>query len=151
MKILKNNQKRRDTKLRARIHIEYRKRYERQIAELQIKHETEIKDQHKFFSKQLGKVRDLEKKQWITILAKRDDIIKNLQTQINDKKELFQYLKNREQELENITNIIGTKYKAFAELVDSGYGGIQQVFGHLQSYNKKHLKNDNKIIDAINE
>lgn len=137
--------------MRAKIHIEYRKRYEKQIEDLRSKHEIEIKDQQKFFNDEITKVRDTEKKQWATILDERDEIIKDLRLQINDKKELFQYLKRREQELENIINIIGTKYKAFAELVESGYGGIQQTFGHLLSYNKRHLKNDEKIIDAIKE
>ena len=151
MKILKSDRKKHDAKIRAKIHIEYRKKYEKQIEDMQLDHDIEIEKQQKFYNKALIKVRETEKKQWATVLSERDDIIRDLRLQINEKKELFQYLKEREQELENIINIVGTKLKAFAELVGSGYGGLNQTFSHLHSYNKRHLKNDAKIIDAIKE
>ena len=151
MKILQNSKKKRDTKLRAKIHIEYRKQYENKLAQIMSQHEDEIEDQQKFFNKAITKVREIEKKQWITLLSERDEIIKALRLQINESKKLFQYLKEREQELDTIINLCGTKFKANVELIAQAYGSIESAFGQVDKYNRKHLKNDEKVIDAIKE
>jgi hypothetical protein len=151
MKILQSYKKKHDAKIRAKIHIEYRKKYEKQIENIQLNHEIEIEQQQKFYTKAITKVRETEQKKWATILSERDDIIRDLRNQIIDKRELFYKIKEREQELDAIINLCGTKFKANVELIAQAYGSIESAFNHVDKYNRKHLKNDEKIIDAIKE
>jgi acyl-CoA reductase-like NAD-dependent aldehyde dehydrogenase len=151
MKILQSYKKKRDAKIRAKVHIHYRKKYEKQVEDMQLNHDIEIEQQQKFYNKAITKIRETEQKKWATVLSERDDIIRDLRNQIIDKRELFYEIKEREQELDAIKNLCGTKFKANVELIAQAYGSIESAFNHVDKYNRKHLKNDAKIIDAIKE
>lgn len=165
MLIIKNKKRKKRALLIINIRKEYREYYDQKLNEYKIEqgekiesltkeHEDKIEELNHFFEKNLRKQKVNIEKKYKTLLNEKDEKIYDLEKKINSNKELFIYIKEREQDLDNIMNIIGTKFKGFAELVANGYASIQNSFTQVDGYggyNTKHLKNDQKIINAMDE
>lgn len=162
MKLIKNIRKRKKAKQKARIEFKTRKEYDGKIThlaeinhiairELKSANQTELQKIHDFYKAEFDKIEDKIKQKYDNIIYLRDQRIEELESYIDNNKQIYQYLKRREQELENIINIVGTKFQGYAELVTTGYANVQNIFTHVTGYNKKHLKQDTKIIEATNK
>ncbi len=154
MKIIKNKRKKQRALVIINIRKEYRDYYNEKLAEMEKKHTEEKEEMTHFFEKNLRKQAVTTEKKYRTLLDEKESKIKELEGKFQDNKEIFNYIKQREQDLDNIMNIIGNKFKGFAELVANGYASIQNSFTQVEGYggyNKRHIKNDPKVINALDE
>jgi hypothetical protein len=154
MKIIKSERKKRKALVIINIRKEYRDYYNEKLEQKEKEHAEEIEQLTHFFEKNLRKQTVATEKKYRGMLDERDFKIKELENKFRENREVFTYIKQREQDLDNIMNIIGTKFKGFAELVMNGYSGIQNAFNQVEGfggYAKKHLKRDQEVIDALEE
>lgn len=160
MKLIKNVRKRKTAKILARVHQKYKKEYDLKanqlidinqlaINELKKGNANEITKLHQFYKIEIDKIESQFEQKYKNSLDIRDQRIDKLEKSVNENKELFEYLKEREQDLDNVINLIGTKLKGFSELVTSGYQSIENSYSKVDGYNRKHLKKDQKILDTI--
>jgi DNA repair exonuclease SbcCD ATPase subunit len=154
MKVIKNRKKKQKALMIVNIRKEYREYYKGKLEEREKRVEEEKEELIHFFEKSLRKQSDTIEKKYRREIEERENKIKELENKFDKNKELFNYIKLREQDLENIMNIIGTKFKGFAELVANGYSSIQSSFNQVEGYggyNRLHLKNDSKIREELGE
>lgn len=162
MKIIKNIHRRRKEKQKARIELKIKKEYDLKmdhlaevnqtaIRELKSANQNEIQKIHDFYKSEFDIVESKIEDKYKNMIQIRDNRIQELENYINENREVFKYLKEREQELENVINLFGTKFKGFYELVTNGYQSIDNSYSKLDQYNRKHIKKDTKVIEAINK
>jgi hypothetical protein len=154
MKIIKSKRKKRRALVIINIRKEYRDYYNEKIEEREKQHAEEKEEMNVFFERNLRKQATATEKKYRTLLDEKESKIKELENKFQENKETFNYIKQREQDLDNVMNIIGTKFKGFSELVANGYASIQNSFNQVEGYggyNRRHLKNDPKVINALDE
>jgi hypothetical protein len=181
VKILKSFRKKRTQQMKAKIHIYYRRHYEikittaisgfeRDIERLRTQMEdnrrnyesrcdnmsatfkTEIDNLHIFYKKEFDIVRDQEKSKWLPVVGERDTQIQKLQQRINDNEGLYYSLREREAELDALTKTIAIKFNAGNKLITKGVQSIETaVHTEIDSYNRKYLKSNVKILEALKE
>lgn len=181
MKILHNIKQKKLAKVRAQAHIFYRKQYEDKliqnklifdkefialkkqmeenqenykvkINEMSNEFKREIDDLHFFYKKELDIIREQEKIKWLAIIHEREVEITKLQQHIDNNRELYNSLRERETELEAITKIIAVKFSAGNKMITKGIQSIEMaIHTEIETYMKKYLKNDIKILEIFKD
>lgn len=154
MKVIKSKKRKKKALLIINIRKEYREFYNQKIEDNDKKHNEKVEELNHFFQKSLKKQNEGIEKKYRTLLNMKEEEIQELRNKLIKYKKIFAYIKEREQDLENIITIVGNKMKGFAELVTNGYSAVQNSFSQVEGYggyNKKHIENDAKVIEALND
>jgi len=157
MKIIKNKRKRQQVKYELKIDHQYkvklekdrdniREEYKAELNSIIKRYEEKIFRIDKNFEQELSVIREQERSRYENIVHEREQEILRLRNYINDKKDFFEAVKNREYQIADISKKVFEKFQRGLDKIAEGIQSIHFAQNDIEHYNRKQIKRDNKNI-----
>ncbi len=119
---------------------------DKEARRIQLDHDAEIAKVRKFFEDEIEAVRIREANKWKVIVNEKEDELIRDRKFIADNKSTYDYLKEREADLEETISSMRIKVQSAGNLTKEVIQTLLSGTERWESYSTRHLKNDSKVL-----
>lgn len=156
--INRNRFRKRIAKTRAQLKFEYDRevnenlqQYKNSLEAIIKRQEAENKIKDDYHKKELENIREFERNKYIPKLDEKQKEIDRLQGIIDERRQLYGAIVNKEIDFQEKIDEIGEKLSRGMEKIAKGIGLIETALDFASVYNKQQKKLDNKLAEIKGE